>query len=90
VEGLIDWLAAARGVADPRYDPTLRAYERALRHFLSFLAATPTGAPTEAAIDDYLRALDEGRTAVAQSQKGLARTVMNHLRAYLRASAERG
>ena len=47
-ERVIAWLAEHRGNVDPRYDATLRAYQRALRRFTAYLAergkaAVPTG-----------------------------------------------
>ena len=88
VERVIDWLAAQRGGVDPRYDRTLQGYARGLRRFASYLAERGDAAavPTEATIDAFLFAVHEGRWTVPPSQRGAMRTVMNHLRAYLRSS----
>jgi superfamily II DNA or RNA helicase len=90
VSGLLDDLARVRGVADPRYDTTLRAYARSLRRFTEYLATRPElgalGASTiDRVTDEYLAAIREGRWPVPSSQHALARTVTNHLKAFVRA-----
>ncbi len=90
VDRLIDHLAQQRGGVDPRYDPTLRTYERSLRRFAAYLAKhSSTQAPTEALIDEYLGAVSRGAWPAPASEKRISRTVMNHLRAFLREGAAR-
>jgi len=85
VSRLIEHLAEQRGGVDPRYDPTLRTYARSLQRFVGYLQANDAATePNEAVIDDYLAAVSEGRWPTPASEKGLARTVMNHLKAFLR------
>jgi superfamily II DNA or RNA helicase len=92
VPRVIAYLAAQRGDIDPRYDTTLRTYERGLRRFVEYLATrAKTGAAVdmESAIDDFLAAVDDGTWPVPPSQLGLMRTVTNHVRAYLRSAKAR-
>jgi superfamily II DNA or RNA helicase len=91
VTRLIDHLAVQRGGVDPRYDPTLRTYSRSLRRFSEYL--TKNGGadePTEAVIAEYLEAVNQGRWPAPASERGIARTVMNHLKAFLREGAGEG
>ena len=83
---MIEHLARQRGIADPRYDATMRAYERGLRRFVDYLSAHPGHGATEESIEAFLTEVREHRWVVPPSQHGLLRTVMNHLRAYLRAA----
>ena len=88
-DAVVDYLAKLRGVRDPRHDATLQAYRRALRRFADYLAATPDAprwrALQDADLEAYLAAVDAGRWAIPPSQRALARTVIAHLRACLRA-----
>ena len=91
VARMIDWLAEARGGVDPRYDPTLRIYARSLSRFTAYLKESGmVEEPTEALADEYLAALSEGRWHAPASEKIVGRTVMNHLKAYLRRPASAG
>jgi len=88
VTRVIEYLAELRGGVDPRYDMTLRTYERSLRRFTRYLASSAGdgGAarePTEAVMEEYLQAVNEGRWPAPVSERGIARTVMNHLKAFL-------
>ena len=46
----IQHLAELRGGVDPRYDPTLRAYERVLRWYRDYLSSQPGRGVTEGVI----------------------------------------
>jgi superfamily II DNA or RNA helicase len=85
VTGVIGYLAEQRGIKDPRYDATLRSYERSLRRFVEYLAgnAELRARPVEEVGETYLAALEDGRWAASPSQRGTARTVMKHLKAWL-------
>jgi superfamily II DNA or RNA helicase len=92
VARVIDWLAEVRGGVDPRYDMTLRTYQRSLNRFMAYRlehrgADAAAQDPTEEVIEAYLSAVNEGRWPAPASEKGIARTVMNHLRAYLQKRA---
>ena len=84
VEAVLDDLAAQKGVADRRYDNTLRTYERALRRFAGYVGENATeGADMRALIDGYVDALRAGRWPAPKSEPPIAQVVMNHVRAFL-------
>ena len=83
VEAVLDDLAAQKGVADRRYDSTLRTYERALRRFAGYVGENATeGADLRALIDGYVDALRAGRWPAPKSEPPIAQVVMNHMRAF--------
>jgi hypothetical protein len=88
VAGVIGHVAAQRGIADPRYHATMRSYERSLRRFTEYLASVRVdlgNGPVDEVIEGYLAAIREGRWPVPSSEHAMARTALNHLKAYLKA-----
>ncbi len=84
MEAVLDDLAAQKGVADRRYDSTLRTYERALRRFAAYVGENAAeGADLRALIDGYVDALRAGRWPAPKSEPPIAQVVMNHVRAFL-------
>ena len=84
---VLDRLAAEKQIVDRRYDSTLRTYERSLRRFGEYVAASAHERAFQqepaAVIDGYLDALRTGLWPAPASEPQIARAVMNHVRAFL-------
>jgi superfamily II DNA or RNA helicase len=89
----LDQLAARKGIADRRYDATLRTYERSLRRFTEYVTAQGQAAKFQTApaevIQGYLVALSAGRWPAPASEPTIARTALKHLRDFLAQEAPR-